>query len=462
MVVPINVYNSIASSKFEEALVDLESLSDDDYLEGIILQAEILKSQGKFGDSLDLLESIEDQLKQNGDQRLILANICIKLYNYESMKEFFEIDILVEEGEKTIKNLLVRILNVTDPVCKQTMFIWIGMYYNIVGNARLKKGRLKTALDYYSKAIDYRKRVENKIYVASTLNNIAIIYLLMGEYVTAKSYFANGLDLAQEYNAGILGAVITQNIGIVSYFTGETENALSFLHQSLEYLLEETEYSSYLSMNYLYLILTFIDFKRNEEANIYFERLRDLANEHPYRDVLLHEKLANAMILKSKERFIHQAQSLSILKEIVNEEIIDITLTRLAMVNLCDILLTEYKLFGNEEAYTELYQIVGTLYQLSQKSESVSLMIDVLIFRSRFALIQGDFDEVDKLLIEAENLAVINGIPKLRSKVKEVKETFSNEISRVEMHLDSDDAEVHRKRKSDLLNYLSDLGRVVS
>ena len=117
----------------------------------------------------------------------------------------------------------------------------------------------------------------------------------------------------------------------------------------------------------------------------------------------------------------------------------------------------EYSIFGNEEAYEELNLLISTLYQVAQQQETIFLMIEVLIFQSKFMIIKGNRVEAKELLKRAGNLAMVNGIDRLVEKVK----TFRNKLENEDDHWDGHANEDYKIR-TELLNYLSELGPLIS
>ncbi len=439
---PLKVYDLIAYNKLKDAKIEIDVLPE--IPEKIILLAHIEYLNGNYNKSLKLLDEVQNQ----DDYRVMIARIVVNLYNLFRLREFDIIEDLRIVGDKIASKLVYQLDRETDEDWKESTKIWIGYYYNIIAVVYLNKGLFKPhTIDYYNMSFKYRKSLKNKLYAGMSLNNLGILFLYKGEYIVAKSYFSQALEISKNNEKSLLNHVAIVNLGITYYYSGDPIKALEYFLSNLD-----CEYSAIrLSTVYLYTALCYLDTSDLDEANLYVEELQLLKKENSnLKEISLHADMAYAMYLKSNERYLMRAQAQLLLGKIIDDKIIDVSLTKLAMINLADLLIEEYKLFGDETPYNELHLIVSTLYQIAQDQESIDLMIEVLIFQARVSLIKNLKYESLKLLRRAEGIAEVNSMNRLIDKIK----TIEKEIEKGLYETDKGD-------KARILNYLEDLSNLI-
>ena len=64
-------------------------------------------------------------------------------------------------------------------------------------------GKYSTALSYLKKALEIQQQAlpHNHPHLATTYNNIGMVYQSIGEYSTALSYFKKTLDIQQQISS---------------------------------------------------------------------------------------------------------------------------------------------------------------------------------------------------------------------------------------------------------------------
>lgn len=453
---PVSIYDLLVENKLDIALDRIEGLEDANSLEGDILKAQIFELQGKYLQSLDLITKAKLNASSIGNTRLTLASISIILHVYYRLKEYDIIEPEINDGDKVLQALVSEFNGNDNQEWRETANLWIGSYYNIKAVIRKNKGLNTIALDFFEISLKYRKKLRNKLYVGMTLNNIGNLYLIKGEYVPAISYYRQAYEYAKSDEQNHLMLIIDQNIGITNYYLGEWQKSLDHLQMSIDRI-NQYSYPEKYSLGYIYKTLSHLALGEMDNAREQIEILHKMKVEHNLKELDLHYDLTYALFLKSQRRFINRAEAQILLRKIIDQEIIDIALTRLAMINMSDLLLEEYSIFGNEEAFEELNLLISTLYQVAQQQETIFLMIEVLIFQSKFMIINGNRIEAEELLDRASNLAMVNGIDRLVEKVKALRVKIEKDVD----HWVGKTNEDHTVR-TELLNYLSELGPLVS
>ncbi|MHA2203943.1 MAG: hypothetical protein ACW991_09660, partial [Candidatus Hodarchaeales archaeon] len=111
------------------------------------------------------------------------------------------------------------------------------------------------------------------------------------------------------------------------------------------------------------------------------------------------------------------ANAQKLLQQVEEDNIIYFELSVYAVFNLCDLLLTELRTFGNEEVLSEVKIWSSKLLELAQKQHSFSLLAETYLLQSRLALLELDIEQAQILLDNAKTLADENDLQQLHTKI---------------------------------------------
>ena len=112
------------------------------------------------------------------------------------------------------------------------------LYFHQLGWAKRNQGEYKEAVKYYEKSIEIKERIldKNDPGLATSYNNIALVYNNMGEYSKALEYYEKSHrnhEIALPQNHPNL-ATSYSNIGQVYNNMGEYSKALEYYEKSHE------------------------------------------------------------------------------------------------------------------------------------------------------------------------------------------------------------------------------------
>lgn len=95
-------------------------------------------------------------------------------------------------------------------------------------------GNYELALRNHFKALDLRKKIGEKKYIAMSLHNIGIVYRSRKDYRNALEYYKNSLEIKRELNnlPGVLNTTI--NLGSVYQNLGQYDSALYYANLALQ------------------------------------------------------------------------------------------------------------------------------------------------------------------------------------------------------------------------------------
>ena len=175
----------------------------------------------------------------------------------------------------------------------------------------------------------------------------------------------------------------------------------------------------------LRFLITFLLEKESlDEIETYMSQFEKTAAATDNRIVRQNYSLSKALILKSKGRPKYWTQAIDILEEIVSEPIATYNTTVVAMVNLCELLLNEYSISGDEEVLTDLETHTSRLLDIAQKQNSYKFRVEAyhvriisLWLQAQHTKVEIDIQNARRLLQEAIDLADSYGLVKLTSRI---------------------------------------------
>jgi tetratricopeptide (TPR) repeat protein len=173
-----------------------------------------------------------------------------------------------------------------------------------------------------------------------------------------------------------------------------------------------------------FLIMILLEKERYDETEEYMLQFEQLAKTTENRIVQQNFQLAKALILKSKGRPKYWMQAIDLLEKIVSESIRTYETTLVALINLCELLLNEYSISGDEEVLTDLKTHSSRLLDIAQNQNSYILRVEAYHIRITILWLQAQHTKMEinmqnarRLLQEAHELAESHGLNKLAAKI---------------------------------------------
>ena len=167
-------------------------------------------------EALEISEAI-DYLLGKGDAYNILGLLQYYQGNYD---EALRLQFLSLEAKQAVADWM--------KVCRT---------YNDIANIYAEKGDLKSAVDYYQRALDVAKETDNKRMVTKLLGNIGTIFHEQEDYENALSYYQQCLERADTADSYYWQTifVIEANIGYIKKNQGDLGGALAYFTSSLKW-----------------------------------------------------------------------------------------------------------------------------------------------------------------------------------------------------------------------------------
>jgi tetratricopeptide (TPR) repeat protein len=281
------------------------------------------------------------------------------------------------------------------------------------------KGELDTALEYFQRGLSFAEASDCPTTIALLLTHSGHIYSVKGDPDKALEYFRRSLAVVEPLNHDGYIAYIFNYIGLAYHQKGALDIALSFFQSALAK--REAQKNDLQIVRLLYhLILLTLDQQEADQAQQYQASLQKVATRIPDNVTVSHlrARVAKALVLKQSPRMTEKARAQTLLRQIVNEEVYDSEVTMTAMVALVDLFLFELKATGDPEVWEETKALVHQFYTKAQDHQEISMVVNALLLRAKFAAVEGELDQAIKYFNEAK---VIAKEKKLNSLVKKVE-----------------------------------------
>ncbi|MHA2319717.1 MAG: tetratricopeptide repeat protein [Candidatus Hodarchaeales archaeon] len=375
----------------------------------------IYQSKGEFDLSLEYYQKtmkIYEDLGDKGNLSKTLNNIGI-IYslkgNQERALDFLQRthDIRVELNDKY--DIALSLVN-------------LGVIYRMQGD-------LTNALEYYQRGQRIYEDINNKKGIALALNNLGDVYQLKGDLNLALEYYLESLSIYEELGINQDIAMSLVNIGELYGTKKNPDWALRYFNRSLAIYEDLKNDHSIVTVLYQ-LILLSLGCDEPNLAQKHLERIHQIfkRTDNP---IIRHRYLiAQALVLKSKKRTRYKMKAEEILAKVVNEEVVDHSLTVTAMIHLCDLLLFELSMTGEDEILLEVKNLTEKLHKIAKDQSSHSLLTEVYVLKSKLALLELDINKAQELLDVALLNAENKGLRTLAIKIYSEKTLLETEIEK--------------------------------
>lgn len=444
------VYDLLVHGENELALSKMDMLNSES-IEYKLLKSIYFEQNGDYMKSANLMDEVIRLCKQHDNTDLLFIGLVSKLFVLYRLCLFKETKPVIEEIRKLIDTIPTN----------ESSNLWKGNYFNYLGKISLKKGNLQDAFNCFEKSLQYSRETENKTLIGDIYTNIGVVLFYRGDLIKSLSNYllANQYFLETNNMKGI--SKTNFHRGVIHYQLGEYNKSIDLLNANLKWTMN-TGNMDYLSTIYFYLVLTYLQLDNLQLANDSLEKLEEIKFAHNYRRVELIYNVAKALYLKKHKRIIYKARAQEMLREVVETEVIDFNITVIATINLADLLLDEVRALNSQEAYEELLKIISYLLSTAEKENNRSLLIDTLLFRSEFALINGDLDSFNIYTEMAKNIAAKNDMHHYLEKINNYVEEVENQIDKWMKVVTSGVSLRKRITSSRIIDYLSDISHIIT
>ncbi|MFW9914528.1 MAG: ABC transporter substrate-binding protein [Candidatus Thorarchaeota archaeon] len=112
-----------------------------------------------------------------------------------------------------------------------------------------------------------------------------------------------------------------------------------------------------------------------------------------------------AIKLKQSSRMGKKAKAQDLFQQLAKDETLAPELTIYVLLNLCDLLIDEVKAYGERAVFLEAERLSLRIHRIAQEQQSDAMLVEALLMQSKFKLLEGNLNKVDKLLAQAATVA---------------------------------------------------------
>ncbi|MHA2364116.1 MAG: tetratricopeptide repeat protein [Candidatus Hodarchaeales archaeon] len=406
----------------------------------------------------------------------------------------------IEFDEDRILDYLNKSLSIFEELENKS---WISTVLIPIGEIYMEKGERSRGYETFQKIILLNEEDGSKAHLGHALNEISSSYYLsQGEFDHALKYGLRSLAVFEEIKHEYGVANVKDTVGWIYFMKGELDVALDYLHQSMaefskldkffgtvyppahladvyqakrdynnaiEYanqaliLCEEVGFQIMVCQLLFRLVSIHLDINQIEDAKEHFQKLNDFYEKKFQKNKYVSQlsRLAEGHILKHSSRLRDKMKAQELFEQITEEPVVFFPNSIDAMFNLCDLLLMELKVSGDENVFHEAKNLIQKLIEISRKQQSHSTEVNALILQTKFTIIEGDLSLALKIMDQAGNLSKEKNLTQLTNKVLEEKKQIEKQFEEWEKLIRSNATLQARLEKVRLDDYISNALKMV-
>ena len=427
-----------------------------------LLKCDLLSQQGRYK---ELLMLAEQTYKESSDSGNILHSVDCLIFMAQSFLVFRKLDKaldVITQGEELLKsvsqelsseimkreafilflkgevseaksegNLCLKYLKQSLELVEKTDFKRLNaIILRVFGWCTLQfKGDMEQAFEYVKQGVTIAKDSKNKFTIAQCRLNLGILYDYTGDWEKGLKIQKECLATYEEFdNKARISTVLNNIAEIYRVFTDDIDRASEFMEKSrATYGVENNLFRAGKLNFFIDIALKKGDHK---QAKKYLQRLEQINNQVKDKRIEVWYRISKALILKTSSRFRDMAKAEKILRQIIDEEVFYFEHTPLALINLCDILLTEFRVTNNLEILNELEPLIAKLLDIAEKAQSHRIHAETYLFQAKLALLSFDVKKSRRFLTQAQQIAERHNLNKL---ALEISSEHKNLIDRLEL-----------------------------
>ncbi|MHA1473613.1 MAG: tetratricopeptide repeat protein [Promethearchaeota archaeon] len=290
--------------------------------------------------------------------------------------------------------------------------------YSGYGLALLYIGEFNKSLNYISKSQKICENRESPQYRMSKMLNlfgIGAIYWNKGELQLALEYIKKATSLARKYHKLMFRHMGLNALGSIYYELGDWDQAIKNYKEAIN-LAENFDSNKVYQIS---LILdTYINMGNLSAAPQIFheiEQYRDKEKDNPWFNLFY--RFNKALLLKKSKRIRDLGAAQEIFKTIAHGEVISLEMTQIALLNLCEMLLAEFKDTKNVEALDEFSLLLARLREVAKKKHSYKILAETYLLDAKLSMIKFEMKKARQSLTQAQQIAEKYGLKFLAIKI---------------------------------------------
>ncbi|MFW9902670.1 MAG: tetratricopeptide repeat protein [Candidatus Thorarchaeota archaeon] len=367
---------------------------------------------------LDQGNRFEEALNKIGEANTVIEQISNVSEKEISQRKFrlevlkTMVDIHTGNMDRAEKNL-DELLHSQDELDITWELIWA--LTNMAFIKLITRGKFDEALEYTERAMTLAKKYKyNHYWIGYCHLGIGVVYFKKCEYGLSLKHHIKSLEYFKKINNIWYIAHIYNNLGSLYCTKGEYDIALKYLEEAI------ILWEPYPLMKYSCLdTLIWVSLEKGDDsrAQKYFQELEDIYNENKLQPIEVLYKINKARLLKKSSRIRDKAKAEDLFKEILENQNLPLEIKIAAYVNLCDLLLGEYRLNNNNEVLEEIKQNLNDLTNIAENSRSYDVFCNTFILQAKLALLNFEMKTARRFLTQAQKIAESHGLKLLAMKI---------------------------------------------
>ncbi|OLS21434.1 MAG: Photosystem I assembly protein Ycf3 [Candidatus Heimdallarchaeota archaeon LC_3] len=338
----------------------------------------------------------------------------------------------------------------------------IGVFYNSHGELDQAMKNFQKSYQLYEEIGDYD--------IWLPLATIGLIYYYRGNLDPALEYQLKSLQVTQkayikdhfEIHQTIL------NVGRTYHVLGQFDKSLKYYHQGLKILTDFLpNRKGNISQCLYYLFSLHFEHELVTEAQKYLQQLEHYSKKadqkytYHFKLTRLFYRLAKTKMLKTSSKLKDKAEAQSLVEEIITEDTIWHEYTILAKLILCELLLEEIKLSGDQVILENVKQIINEIYEIGQTHHMYPVLVNALILQTKLALLEGNIPDANQRLTQAILLTEEKGLIQLQKIATQEQLQLESQLTTWKDLYQSNAPMYERIAKTKLTEYLIEAQKIL-
>ncbi|MHA1522316.1 MAG: tetratricopeptide repeat protein [Promethearchaeota archaeon] len=270
-------------------------------------------------------------------------------------------------------------------------------------------------IDKSQKICEHKESPQYRISKMLNLFSLGAIYWNKGELQSALENIKKGVSSAQTYKKPIFKHMGLNALGKIYYELGEWDQAIKYYKEAINLAENIDANKIYMLSNILNLYATMGDLSTAPHIFQKIEQYQDRGKDDKWFSSFY--RFNKALLLKQSKRTRDLGAAQEIFKNIAHEEVTSLEMAQLAILNLCEMLLDEFKDTQNVEVLEELTPLLTRLRKVAKKRHSFKILAESYILSAKLSMIKFDFKTARQSLTQAQQIAEKTGLKRLAIKI---------------------------------------------
>ena len=108
--------------------------------------------------------------------------------------------------------------------------------YRILGASKQYQDLLDSAIYYFTKSIDFSKKINDEKEIARSSSNLGVVYASDGEYEKAKEIFLSSLEILEKLKDTVSCQQLYNNLGTIYHLQKDYDKSIEYYNKALNHL----------------------------------------------------------------------------------------------------------------------------------------------------------------------------------------------------------------------------------